>query len=669
MTGAGHRFGLQVTAGDADVVGVESVILVQGEHLLVLVLLCAAVLAWAGVVRSRARVRRSLELAEAARGFELLVERIADPVIILDAVGTITYVNPSAMATFGYGLEQVGASAFSILHPDEMEATARRIEEASAGDPLQGTTLRRILRGDGEWITCESVSTNLLAEPSVAGIVVVLRDVTERIAAGRVAAEQHELTQTVLDTTTALVVTLTLDGELVSLNRAAEALIGYETSEVVGLHWSHFAPEQEWTEVEAVLAGVAPATPNVALESHWTDRQGRRHLIAWNNAVLRDADGRPTRIIATGIDVTETRRAEAVARQAEQHEHDRLAWEATHDALTGVLNRAGLLDRLDHLLDDPAAQPVAVLFVDLDGFKAVNDHHGHATGDEVLRVVADRLVDSVRGGDLVGRLGGDEFVVLCPNLGQEHAEATARRIDATVAEPIALHGMTLRSGASTGTVTTTGGDAGDLLEQADAAMYAVKRGRRTRTDEAAPGGGAPAHPDEDARIADLHASGLLDSGSDPFIDTIVELAAKVCGTPIAAVTLIDVDRQVFKAAVGLPAGIETDRSVAFCGYTILDADHSFVVGDAAEDDRFADNPFVTGYPDIRFYAGAPLALGGRAPFGSLCVIDDVPRQLSHGQLIMLERLRDSLVTYLELQEAPARGEPVSGLSDRARPSR
>jgi diguanylate cyclase (GGDEF)-like protein/PAS domain S-box-containing protein len=629
---------------------VASAILPQGEHLLVLLALSAVVLGWAAVVRSRSHTRRTIELAEAARGFELLVERIADPVIIIDAGGEITYVNPAAMATFGYGKEQVGRSVFTLLDPDEVEATIRRIDDAAAGRPLEGTTLRRIRRGDGRWMMCESVSTNLLAEPSVSGIVVVIRDVSDRIAAERAAADQHAFTQTILDTTTALVVTLTLDGQLVSLNRAAEALTGFSTAEVAGQHWTRFVPAEERSKVEQRLAGIGRGTTPAVQENHWTDRRGDRHLITWNNALLTDADGRATSIIATGVDVTEARRAEALARAAEQREHERLAWEATHDALTGLWNRAGLMDRLDQLLDDPAAQPVAILFADLDGFKAINDQHGHGIGDEVLRVVAGRLVDSVRGSDLVGRLGGDEFVVLCPNLALEHAEATAQRIDASVADPIVLGGLTLRSGASTGTVTTTGGDAGELLEQADAAMYAVKRGRHTTRDTTTAGGGAPLHPQETARVAALHASGLLEGGSDPFIDTIVRLAAEACGTSMAAFTLIDTDVQLIKASLGFEQGIETPRSAAFCAHTILDAGHAFVVDDAVEDARFVDNPYV---PGVRFYAGAPVALGGEAPLGALCAIDDVPRSLTHAQLTRLERLRDSLVTYLELLAAPA----------------
>ena len=629
----------------------ESAILFEVQHLTgALLLVGVALLGAFLVVRARWRARRDRAVREAAEGFQLLVERNADPVIIIDAEGTITYVNPAAMRVFDYGEDRVGTSALTILHPDEVEATVARIAAAVDGDPLEGVSLRRILTGDGRWICCESVSTNLLAEAGVRGIVVHLRDVTDRQAAEAAAAAEHAFTQTILDTTPALVVTATLDGHVLSLNRAAELVTGYTNAEAVGLHWGAFVPEEERAEVAASLVELGATSPPASLENHWLTRDGRRRLISWTNAVVHDAAGRPERIVATGLDVTEVRRAEQAVREADRREHDRLAWDATHDALTTLYNRAGLLDRLDQLLARPEDQPIAILFVDLDGFKAVNDAHGHAAGDQVLQVVAKRLVESVREGDVVGRLGGDEFVVLCPNLTEELAASTAARIERSVAAPIAVGGLTLRSGASTGVVSTEGGHAAELLEQADAAMYAVKRGRQSRTRPASTPGPAPRHPQEQDRLAALHDLGLVGAGADPFVETIVRLAAEVCDTPMAALSVVDTDRQWFKGAVGLDVD-ETSRDVAFCAHTILDDTETMVVEDASHDVRFSENPMVTGDPGIRFYAGAPVALPGSPPLGSLCVVDDRPRQLTRHQVRTLERLRDSLVVYLELTQA------------------
>ena len=158
----------------------------------------------------------------------------------------------------------------------------------------------------------------------------------------------------------------------------------------------------------------------------------------------------------------------------------RLAHEAEHDPLTGLPNRRRMQDALDSSL---RAEPVAVLFVDLDGFKPVNDGYGHETGDELLRQVATRLSGCVRAQDVLARVGGDEFVVLMPGVTEQvDAEAMSARFRAAIDEPFAVGGATLTIGASVGVhLAASTSDSDQALRAADHAMYAVKRsggGRR-----------------------------------------------------------------------------------------------------------------------------------------------------------------------------------------------
>jgi diguanylate cyclase (GGDEF)-like protein/PAS domain S-box-containing protein len=146
--------------------------------------------------------------------------------------------------------------------------------------------------------------------------------------------------------------------------------------------------------------------------------------------------------------------------------------------------------------------------------------------------------------------------------------------------------------------------------------------------------------DESQRVAQLRELLVLDSAPEPVFDSIVKLASEVCGVPIALVSLVDTERQWFKASVGLPGVNETPRDVAFCAHAIQD-DALFEVPDAKNDARFSANPLVTGNPDIRFYAGAPLVLDGGARVGTLCVIDRQARQLDASQkhiLVSLARI-------------------------------
>jgi len=159
----------------------------------------------------------------------------------------------------------------------------------------------------------------------------------------------------------------------------------------------------------------------------------------------------------------------------------------------------------------------------------------------------------------------------------------------------------------------------------------------------------PIPENEVARVQALHQYAVLNTAPEPAYDQLAELAASICGTPIAAVSLIDSDRQWIKANVGLNFS-ETARDVAFCAHTIAQRD-LLVVPDATRDPRFADNPLVTSEPHIRFYAGAPLITSDGHALGTLCVLDYAPRQLDDQQRDALRVLSHQVVARLELRKA------------------
>jgi len=156
----------------------------------------------------------------------------------------------------------------------------------------------------------------------------------------------------------------------------------------------------------------------------------------------------------------------------------------------------------------------------------------------------------------------------------------------------------------------------------------------------------PGLPENEAeRLASLHAFDVLDTLPEANYDDIVSLAAQICGVPVALISLVDEKRQWFKARVGLDA-TETPRDISFCGH-VVESSATLVVGDAAQDERFADNPLVSGDPRIRFYAGAPLRDAAGHSLGTLCVIDRAPRELRPQQLEQLESLSRLVVALLE----------------------
>jgi PAS domain S-box-containing protein len=162
-----------------------------------------------------------------------------------------------------------------------------------------------------------------------------------------------------------------------------------------------------------------------------------------------------------------------------------------------------------------------------------------------------------------------------------------------------------------------------------------------------PAAAAPLHEREAARLEALRSYAILDTSREPAFDDLARLAAHICGTPVALVSLVDAERQWFKAAVGTDVR-ETPREVSFCAHAILGGD-VMVVPDATADERFRGNPFVTAEPRIRFYAGAPLRTRDGLPLGTLCVMDKVARELTPEQTEALKALARQAMTQLELR--------------------
>lgn len=164
---------------------------------------------------------------------------------------------------------------------------------------------------------------------------------------------------------------------------------------------------------------------------------------------------------------------------------------------------------------------------------------------------------------------------------------------------------------------------------------------------------------EVARLAKLHSLGVLDSPPDAVLDAIVAAASQMVGVPMALVSLVDAERQWFKARVGLAAQ-ETPRELAFCAHAIHGTE-IFEVADSRQDERFAQNPLVTGAPNVVFYAGTPLRTSDGHAIGTLCVIDQQPRQLSDNQRRALAHLGQAVTLLLERGEGAKAAQVATAL--------
>jgi diguanylate cyclase (GGDEF)-like protein/PAS domain S-box-containing protein len=290
----------------------------------------------------------------------------------------------------------------------------------------------------------------------------------------RIRERSAERFRALVQNATEVIAVVDTHGTILDVTGAAlQRVLGFDREAIVGGNLASLVPEADHGRMRAALARIATpgARPRIT-EWEVAHRDGRVvHLEAVGNNMLHDdtVGG----LVLTLRDVTERRAME-----------ERLRHQAFHDGLTGLANRSLFEDRVGHALDRSrrSGAGVAVLFVDIDDFKTVNDSLGHTVGDQLLRAVAQRVALALRAGDTAARLGGDEFAVLLEAAAVSTASEVAERILAALAEPITIEGRALSVGASIGVACAGPAecDAAALLRGADIAMYAAKSSGKRR---------------------------------------------------------------------------------------------------------------------------------------------------------------------------------------------
>ena len=266
----------------------------------------------------------------------------------------------------------------------------------------------------------------------------------------------------------------------VRVNHAYAALLGRAAEDLVGVPFTEMMDARDRpAENSRVLRLLHGGERVQQAEVRYVAPDGSAVWVLHGVTLVPAEDGRPGWFAISAQDITERRRVEAELRTLTAA----LAEQSVRDPLTGLANRTLFEERLRASLSSDArtGASTAVLFLDLDGFKIVNDTHGHSVGDMVLRSVAERLAATVRPSDTLARIGGDEFVVLVSAANSEGVAALVDRLTAALSIPIEVSGLHLEVGVSVGTALAVAGDAQpqELLAQADRAMYAAKRAART----------------------------------------------------------------------------------------------------------------------------------------------------------------------------------------------
>ena len=392
-----------------------------------------------------------------------ILAALPDLLVVIDDAANLLWANDEAERWSGWtASEMAGRPMHELVHPDDV-ATALASLASVAGKPVGTLVEIRLRDRSGTYSRFE-----VRGRPSALGVVLALRDVTDR-RRWEVAAGDTQLIEAVLDAAPTITMVLEPDGSVRGASRALTTVLGRSLSSTLGRPLAELAAPgsaaalRTWLERAVATAGSTTFEASFASAITGTD-------VPMSVTVVNMVDDRAVEgLIVTAVDITPLADA-----------RDWLAHLAGHDPLTGLANRTLLFDRLTQALAraDRSGRRAAVVYADLDGFKGVNDAFGHAAGDRVLAVVAERLLDLARATDTVARIGGDEFVLVLDGASEAGASSLVARIREAMAAPIELPGgEEVVVGLSCGWALAGDGVTvpDELLGAADAAMYRVKR--------------------------------------------------------------------------------------------------------------------------------------------------------------------------------------------------
>lgn len=397
--------------------------------------------------------------------FRSLIEGVHDIIALIDVDGRIRYTSPSAERVLGYENGQaIGESLLKLVHEKDRRPVRKLIRRLTQSPDAVVTSRCRVKDVNGGWKVLEFTARDLLGMPAVEGVVINARDVTEQQKSEDALRDSESRFRLMVEGSPDVFFYVRRpDGQVVYLSPSVESVLGFPADELTGR-------SVEWMRSDAVNeAAVNSAERLSSLKLvRASNRDGRNVLL---ELVESPMPGDDELVQGFARDVSERERLQGALRDA-----------AFRDALTGLPNRALFTDRVRHAITRVKRHPehaFAMLFLDLDRFKIINDSLGHRVGDHLLVAVSERLQQHLRPGDTLARFGGDEFAILLEDIdGPSDAPRIAERISEVLGVPFNLGGYEVYTSASIGIVMGSPiGDTPDsLLQNADMAMYRAKAG-------------------------------------------------------------------------------------------------------------------------------------------------------------------------------------------------
>lgn len=424
--------------------------------------------AWEITLRKKAEEahRRSEEK------YKQLAEAFPETIFEADMKGLITYANPHAFNQFGFTKEDMakGINIFDQIHPADLKLAEDRIQSGMRGENksyLEYQTLRK----DGTVFHALALSAPIIENEVPVGIRGFILDISELKKTEEALRQSEARFQAIANSANDAIIMTDNNGNISYWNPAAERIIGYTAMEAIGKNLHKLIAAEQFipSYLEAFPEFQKTGKGNVVgkrLEMIARRKDGREIDITLSlSAVKIEGSWHAVGIVQ---DITERKQAE------EQIKHM-----ATHDLLTDLPTMRLAMDRLSLALNmaHRYKKGAAVMFIDLDGFKNVNDTLGHAAGDYVLKIVAQRLLSCVRGTDTVARVGGDEFLIIATEINStDNVAQIAEKVLQTVSQAITFNGRETAVGTSIGIALFPehGDDMNKLIKLADEAMYKVK---------------------------------------------------------------------------------------------------------------------------------------------------------------------------------------------------
>ena len=422
---------------------------------------------FSGVVVSLSYIRLRMS-RERMRDF---INNVDDIIQIVDKKGNFLFVNQAWYKTFGYSpAETKRLNVFNIIHPNQLkkcrEAFKRLFEETENIQEVKTIYLSKT----GKSVYLEGKLNCRIEKGKAISTRGIFRDVTER----QDAIEFQKLAASVFENTQDGLVITDKDRRISFVNSAFTKITGYTKEETLKRNIHRFFPDTRGEEIDISKMSVSLTEKGSWQGELWSRRKnGERYPLKITISVIKDAENKLTNYAGIFFDISENKKNES-----------RLQHLATHDGLTDLPNREMFYKCVSAAISESKEKGsiLAILFLDLDGFKEVNDQYGHHAGDALLKLIAQRLNNHTRENDTIARFGGDEFAILLSNITYEkEAETAAENILTVISAPFNLSGFSIRITASIGiSIYTEDTEIDMLLIEADKAMYRAKEDGKNR---------------------------------------------------------------------------------------------------------------------------------------------------------------------------------------------